>query len=53
MMIGGTYVIIIMLAIPVLSGISFFFRYFREISIAMALATLLFTTLVFTHNSGT
>ncbi len=53
MMIGGTYVIIIMLAIPVLSGISFFFRYFREISIAMALATLLFTTLVFTLNSGT
>ena len=52
-MINGTYFISLMLVIPVISTISYFFRHFREISIAMSLATLLFTAIVFTLNSGT
>ena len=52
-MISGTYFISLMLVIPVISTISYFFRHFKEISIAMSLATLLFTAIVFTLNSGT
>ena len=53
MIISGTYSIVIMLSIPVISGTSYFFRHFREISIAMSLITLLFTAGVFLLNSGT
>ena len=53
MIIDGTYAIVLMLSIPVISGISYFFRHFREISIAMAFITLLFTSYVFLFNTGT
>ena len=52
-MINGTYFISLMLVIPVISAISYFFRHFKETSIGMSLVTLLFTTIVFTFNSGT
>ncbi len=52
-MIYGTYLMIIMLAIPVISVVSYFFRHFREISMGLALTTLFFTLLVFMLNSGT